>query len=52
MNGNQKDRVSMLLVDDVVFCQVLARAFEKRSFIISVAHSVEFALMVLLRKKH
>lgn len=39
------DQASMLLVDDdVVFCQVLCRAMEKRGFFVRVAHSVEKAI--------
>lgn len=36
-----QDRASLLLVDDdATFCQVLARALEKRGFAVSVAHDV------------
>jgi two-component system response regulator RegA len=39
------EQASLLLVDDdVVFCQVLSRALEKRGYSITVAHSVEQAL--------
>lgn len=40
-----KQRPSLLLADDdVVFCQVLSRALEKRGYRVTVAHSVETAL--------
>lgn len=43
------DRASLLLVDDdKVFCQVLARALEKRDFAVSVAHDVESATSLAL----
>ena len=42
------DQASMLLVDDdIVFCQVLCRAMEKRGFVVSVAHSVEKAISLV-----
>lgn len=34
----------LLLDDDIVFCQVLSRALDKRNFSVTVAHSVEEAL--------
>ena len=41
----QADRPSLLLVDDdETFCQVLASAFERRGFAVSVAHSVDAGL--------
>lgn len=48
MNLDQ-DRASLLLVDDdVTFCQVLARALEKRGFAVSVAHDVVSATELAL----
>lgn len=45
MNTALNEQASLLLVDDdVVFCQVLCRALEKRGYIVTVAHSVEQAL--------
>lgn len=45
MNMAQSEQASLLLVDDDhTFCQVLCRALEKRSFSVTVAHSVEDAL--------
>ena len=39
------DRASLLLVDDdPVLCEVLARALDRRGFTVTVAHSVEAAL--------
>ncbi len=47
MSNPLDDRASMLLVDDdVVFCQVLSRAMEKRGYVVSVAHSVEKAIPI------
>ena len=37
--SNEPDRASLLLVDDdITFCEVLARALEKRGFTVSTAH--------------
>lgn len=45
MDTTLNELASLLLVDDdVTFCQVLARALQKRGFAVSVAHSVEQAL--------
>ncbi len=45
VNSSLDDQASLLLVDDdVVFCQVLARALEKRGYVVTVAHSVEQAM--------
>ena len=45
MSAPLDDQASMLLVDDdIVFCQVLCRAMEKRGFSVTVAHSVEHAI--------
>lgn len=45
MIAGQEELPSLLLVDDdVVFCEVLARALRKRGFEVTVAHSVEMAL--------
>ena len=44
-NTSLDDQATLLLVDDdVVFCQVLARAMEKRGYLVTVAHSVEQAM--------
>ncbi len=49
MNNTQFEQPSLLLVDDdVTFCQVLARALEKRGYAVTVAHSVEQALPLAL----
>jgi two-component system response regulator RegA len=43
------DRASLLLVDDdLTFCQVLARALDKRGFVVSVAHDVAAAIQLAL----
>jgi two-component system response regulator RegA len=34
----------LLVDDDVIFCQVLSRALEKRGYAVSIAHSVEQAI--------
>jgi two-component system response regulator RegA len=40
--------VQLLLVDDdQIFCQVLARAFEKRAYTVRVAHDVDQALALI-----
>jgi len=45
MNQNCEETASLLLVDDdITFCKVLKAALEKRSFCVSVAHSVEQAI--------
>jgi len=45
MNMAQNEQASLLLVDDdIIFCQVLSRALEKRGYTVTVAHSVEQAL--------
>lgn len=45
VNASLNERASLLLVDDdVVFCQVLGRALEKRGYTVTVAHSVEQAM--------
>ncbi len=45
MDTTLNELASLLLVDDdATFCQVLARALQKRGFAVSVAHSVEEAL--------
>ena len=45
MDNSLNEQASLLLVDDdLVFCQVLCRALEKRGFSITVAHSVEQAI--------
>lgn len=45
MNIHSYDQASLLLVDDdVTFCQVLGKALVKRGFIVTIAHSVEYAL--------
>ncbi len=45
MNTSPNEQASLLLVDDdTTFCQVLARALEKRGFAVTVAYSVEQAL--------
>ena len=42
MNTFPNNPAALLLVDDdVVFCQVLSRALQKRGYAVSVAHSVE-----------
>ncbi len=42
---NSADRPTLLLVDDdATFCQVLAAAFERRGFAVSVAHTVDAGL--------
>lgn len=39
--SDQPERASLLLADDdVIFCEVLARALEKRGFAVSTAHDV------------
>ena len=49
MNNTPSEQASLLLVDDdTTFCQVLARALEKRGFAVTVAHSVEQALPLAL----
>ena len=45
----EQDRASLLLVDDdATFCQVLARALDKRGFAVSVAHDVASATEIAL----
>ena len=45
MNSSFNEQASLLLVDDdVVFCQVLSRALERRGYTVTVAHSVEQAM--------
>ncbi len=45
MNTTCDEQVTLLLVDDdIVFCQVLGHALEKRGFAVTVAHSVEQAI--------
>ncbi len=45
MNKTISEQASLLLVDDdVVFCQVLSRALERRGYTVTVAHSVEQAM--------
>ena len=45
MSASLNEQASLLLVDDdVVFCQVLGRALEKRGYTVTVAHSVEQAM--------
>ncbi|MGV8933813.1 MAG: response regulator transcription factor [Gallionellaceae bacterium] len=45
MNATLNEQASLLLVDDdTTFCQVLARAMEKRGYAVTVAHSVEEAI--------
>jgi len=45
MNTNSNEQPSLLLADDdVIFCQVLSRALEKRGYAVTVVHSVEQAL--------
>lgn len=45
MTQHDEASPSLLLVDDdVMFCQVLRRALERRDFAVTVAHSVEDAL--------
>jgi len=45
LNNSTNDKASLLLVDDdVVFCQVLGRAMEKRGYAVTVAHNVEEAI--------
>jgi len=45
MSTPANEQASLLLVDDdVVFCQVLFRALEKRGYTVAVAHSVEQAM--------
>lgn len=45
MNTFSNDKASLLLVDDdATFCHVLCRAMEKRSYTVTVAHSVEQAM--------
>jgi len=47
MNQNCEETASLLLVDDdITFCKVLKVALEKRSFCVSVAHSVEQAIPI------
>jgi two-component system, response regulator RegA len=42
--SDEPERASLLLVDDdVTFCEVLARALEKRGFTVSTAHDVDTA---------
>ena len=49
MSTALNEQASLLLVDDdVVFCQVLCRALEKRDYNVSVAHSVEQALPLVM----
>ena len=45
MSNSLDEKATMLLVDDdAIFCQVLSRAFEKRGYAVTVAHSVEKAI--------
>lgn len=45
MNTSPNEQASLLLADDdVVFCQVLCRALQKRGYTVTVAHSVEQAM--------
>lgn len=45
VNTSSNEQASLLLVDDdIVFCQVLGRALEKRGYAVTVAHSVEQAI--------
>jgi two-component system response regulator RegA len=45
MNDSRDELATLLLVDDdVIFCQVLSRALEKRGYSVIVAHSVEKAI--------
>ena len=47
MINNQSEYPNLLLVDDdVIFCQVLGRALEKRGYSVTISHSVEEALPV------
>lgn len=47
MIAAQEELPSLLLVDDdVVFCEVLGRALQKRGFDVTVAYSVEMALPI------
>ena len=47
--SDQPDRASLLLVDDdATFCQVLARALEKRGFSVTRAENVEEATRMVL----
>ncbi len=49
MNTSFNEQASLLLVDDdPTFCQVLCHALEKRGFTVTVAHSVEQALPLVL----
>jgi two-component system response regulator RegA len=45
MNTSLNEQASLLLVDDdATFCNVLARALEKRGFMVTVTHTVEQAM--------
>jgi len=45
MNTAKQDQPSLLIVDDdIVFCEVLQTAMEKRGFDVSIAHSVASAI--------
>ena len=45
VNTASSELATLLLVDDdVVFCQVLGRALEKRGYTVTIAHSVEEAI--------
>ena len=49
MNTTISEQATLLLVDDdVIFCNVLCRALEKRGYSVTVAHSVEESMPLAL----